>query len=431
MKKENRTSTSPPRCIRRWRGDLQLRSLAGILRAYAHFLSRLVHGAHWVGFSSGPRRAAEEPATTATTTQATPHAAARGKAHGPASKPSGDVEESPTEPVVTEHELNLPGGPLKRTLKYKATAGFIPLNDAKGKLRANVFFMSYELADQRPQERPDHLRLQRRPRRCVGLAAPWTAGPKRVGVPEDGSVPAPPFHLEDNPYTWLDFTDLVFIDPVGTGYSRAEGDHAKEFYSVQGDVESVADVIRIYLTTHQRWPSPKFIAGESYGTTRAAGLSEYLHDRFGIDANGIVLISTVLNFQTLEFTAGNDTPYPLWLPSYTAIAWYHKKLPADLQNKPLSDVVAEAQQWAVNQYMTGLLKGSSLDDAARSNFIQQLSRYTGLPADYVSRAELRVQPNRFEKSLLSKERKIIGRMDGRISATTPIRSTTRRNSIRA
>ena len=148
----------------------------------------------------------------------------------------------------------------------------------------------------------------------------------RVQLPENGFPPPPPYHLEANPHTWLDFTDLVFIDPVGTGFSRAEKDHEKEFYNVEGDISSVAELIRLYLTKYNRWPSPKFVAGESYGTTRAAGLSAHLHDRYGIDLNGIVLISTVLNFQTLEFRAGNDTPYPLWLPSYTAVAWYHKKL---------------------------------------------------------------------------------------------------------
>jgi carboxypeptidase C (cathepsin A) len=328
--------------------------------------------------------------------------------------PAGEAEETSTEPVLSEHELLLPQ--IHRTLKYSATAGFIPLHDDKGKLRANVFFVAYELADQKLATRPITFVFNGGP----GAASVWlhlgTAGPKRVAVPEDGSIPAPPYHLEDNPYTWLDFTDLVFIDPVGTGYSRAEGDHAKEFYSVQGDVESVADVIRIYLTQHQRWASPKFVAGESYGTTRAAGLSEYLHDRFGIDASGIVLISTVLNFQTLQFAEGNDTPYPLWLPSYTAAAWYHKKLPADLQNRPLTQVVAEAQQWALNQYMPALLKGYSLDDAARSNIATQLSRYTGLPLDYVTRAHLRVEPQRFEKSLLANQQRMIGRMDARISA---------------
>jgi carboxypeptidase C (cathepsin A) len=346
-------------------------------------------------------------ATTSTTAQAR-----RGKPNAPTTKPRGDVEEAAAEPVVTEHELKLTGG----SLKYKTTAGFIPLYDPKGALRANVFYMSYELAGQSPIDRPITFVFNGGP----GAASVWlhlgTAGPKRVAVPEDGMIPSPPYHLEDNPYTWLDFSDLVFIDPVGTGYSRAEGDHAKEFYSVQGDVESVADVIRIYLTKHLRWPSPKFIAGESYGTTRAAGLSEYLHDRFGIDANGIVLISTVLNFQTLQFQPGNDTPYPLWLPSYTAAAWYHKKLPADLQSRPLAQVVAEAQQWALNQYLPALMKGFSLDDAARNNITQQLSRYTGLPIDYVTRADLRIEPQRFEKALLSNQRQLIGRMDARLTA---------------
>jgi carboxypeptidase C (cathepsin A) len=335
----------------------------------------------------------------------------RPRAGAPASQGSSA---EPPPPSVTEHEMSLAG----QTLKYKATAGFIPLKDAQDKLRARVFFVSYE------QTSPTVAR-EARPITFVfnggpGAAAVWlhlgTAGPKRVGMPEDGSIPTPPYQLTDNPYTWLDFTDLVFIDPVGTGYSRAEGEHAKEFYNVQGDISSVADVIRLYLTMHDRWPSPKFVAGESYGTTRAAALSEYLHDRYGIDANGIVLMSTVLNFQTLEFSSGNDTPYPLWLPSYTAVAWYHKKLPADLQQAGLLKAVAEAQKWSIDQYLPALLKGSSLDNAAQDKISQQLARYTGLPLDYVKKSHLKIQPERFEKSLLADREQIIGRMDARITA---------------
>jgi carboxypeptidase C (cathepsin A) len=316
--------------------------------------------------------------------------------------------------VVTDHEMRLG----ETTLRYKATAGFIPLKDSAGKLRARIFYVSYDKTSAEGEARP------LRPITFVfnggpGAAAVWlhlgTAGPKRVAVPQDGAIPTPPYQLEDNPFTWLDFTDLVFIDPVGTGYSRAEGNIAREFYSVQNDIASVADVIRLYLTDHDRWLSPKFVVGESYGTTRAAGLSERLHERYGIDANGIVLISTVLNFQTLLFAPGNDTPYPLWLPSYTAIAWYHKKLPADLQQADLTKVVAEAQKWAMDEYLPALLKGSSLDDVARAKIAQQLARYTGLPIDFVTKARLKVSPNRFEKFLLADRQRLIGRMDGRIT----------------
>jgi carboxypeptidase C (cathepsin A) len=330
------------------------------------------------------------------------------------SKKSKPTTRESAEPVTTEHELKLAG----RTLKYKSTAGFIEVTDYGGKPRAKVFYMAYERTlddDSKRQDRPITFVFNGGP----GAASVWlhlgTAGPKRIDLPENGFQPTPPYRLEDNDYTWLDFTDLVFIDPVGTGYSRAEPGHDKEFYSVEGDISSVGDVIRLYLTQAQRWPSPKFVAGESYGTTRAAGLSEHLHDRFGIDLNGIVLISTVLNFQTLEFRAGNDTPYPLWLPSYTAIAWYHKMLEPDLQ-KDLTSAVNAAQKWAINEYLPAVLQGSSLPDATRADIEKQLARFTGLSPEFVKKADLKVSPARFEKALLSAQGKVIGRMDGRLTA---------------
>src|SRR5581483_233412 len=196
------------------------------------------------------------------------------------------------EPVVTQHELKL----SDTALKYKASAGFITLKNAEEKPRANVFFIAYEKTlDEESQRmnRPITFVFNGGP----GAASVWlhlgTAGPMRVQLPENGFPPPPPYRLDPNQETWLDFTDMVFIDPVGTGFSRAEPGHEKEFYNVEGDISSVAEVIRLYLTKYNRWPSPKFVAGESYGTTRAAGLSAHLHDRYGIDLNGIVLISTV------------------------------------------------------------------------------------------------------------------------------------------
>ena len=345
------------------------------------------------------------------------------RAEEPSSEPTSQPEhhekksastQKSTEPIVTQHELKVGDS----TLKYKSTAGFITLKNAEEKPRANVFFIAYERALDDESDRAN------RPITFVfnggpGAASVWlhlgTAGPLRVQLPENGFPPPPPYRMNPNQQTWLDFTDLVFIDPVGTGFSRAEPGHEKEFYNVEGDISSVAELIRLYLTKYNRWPSPKFVAGESYGTTRAAGLSAHLHDRYGIDLNGIVLISTVLNFQTLEFRAGNDTPYPLWLPSYTACAWFHKKLAPELQND-LAKTVAEAQKWSTDQYMPALLKGSGLSDAERAQIEQQLARYTGLPMDYVKRAHLRITPGRFEKSLLADDQKIIGRMDARLTA---------------
>jgi carboxypeptidase C (cathepsin A) len=356
-----------------------------------------------------------------------------------ASQPATEGAEQ--RPVVTEHQLTIDGRPLH----YKATAGMIPLKDDAGRqVRGNIFYIAYEKTEPPPATSPTTASATSpaaahdgdatpatsptpttRPVTFVfnggpGAASIWlhlgTAGPKRVKIGSDGVPPAPPYSFEDNLNTWLAWTDLVFIDPIGTGYSRAEGDRGREFYGVRGDLDSVADFIRIYLTRYQRWGNAKFVIGESYGTTRAAGLSELLHERYGIDLNGIVLISTVLNFQTISFDPGNDSGYVLYLPSYAAVAHYHKKLPQDLQSRDVKTVVAEATRWAEGEYTQALLKGTSLTDDERRRIDQQLSRYTGLPLDYVAKANLRIAPFRFEKALLADQGKIIGRMDGRITA---------------
>ena len=327
----------------------------------------------------------------------------------PATQP---VEEKP---VVTEHETTIGGN----RISYTATTGQIPLKDDAGKTKARIFFVAYVM------KRDPSGDTASRPITFVfnggpGAASIWlhlgTAGPKRVVVPEDGRPPAPPYKLQANEHSWLDVTDLVFIDPVGTGFSRpAEGEKSREWFGVAGDVESVGEFIRIYLTKYNRWPSPKFLAGESYGTTRAAGLSEHLHDRHGIDLNGIVLISTVLNFQTLSASPGNDLPYPLFLPTFTASAWYHKKLSPRLQNQELQKTLDEAQAWALGTYLPALARGSSLSNEDRQQIVAKLAEYSGLPVDYVERSFLRVSPGRFQKSLLADRRKLIGRMDGRIT----------------
>jgi carboxypeptidase C (cathepsin A) len=175
-------------------------------------------------------------------------------------------------------------------------------------------------------------------------------GPKRVKMKDDGMMPPPPYALVDNEETWLTETDLVFIDPVGTGYSRAaKPELGKKFWGVQGDIASVSEFIRLYLARNERWASPLFLVGESYGTTRAAGLSGYLVEK-GIAFNGILLVSSILNFQTAQFTKGNDLPFALFLPTYTATAWYHRKLPADLQAKPLRAVLDEVEKFAAADY---------------------------------------------------------------------------------
>ena len=196
----------------------------------------------------------------------------------------------------------------------------------------------------------------------------------------NGEQPAPPYRLVDNQDTALDFTDIVFIDPVTTGFSReAPGENAGQFHGFEGDLKSVAEFIRLYSVRAERWASPKFLAGESYGTTRAAALSQYLIKTHGIYLNGIVLISSVLNFETISFAPGHDLPYELYLPSYTSTAWYHKKLPNDLQSS-LEKAVGEARRFAGGEYASkkALMKGDKLTSPERAEIAKQLARLTGL-----------------------------------------------------
>ena len=239
-------------------------------------------------------------------------------------------------------------------------------------------------------------------------------GPRRVKLGDDGSAVPPPYKLQDNEFSLLDETDLVFIDPVSTGYSRAiPVKEAKKFHGLHEDAASVAEFIRLYVTRNKRWLSPKFLAGESYGTTRAAALSGELSEKLRMNVNGIMLVSTVLNFETLDFKAGNDLPYVLYLPSYTATAWFHKKLPGELQGKPLEEVFEQAQKFAQGPYSEALFRGASLDARVRAQVVEEYARLTGLSSNYVERANLRVPLGRFASELLANENRVLGRYDGR------------------
>jgi carboxypeptidase C (cathepsin A) len=313
-------------------------------------------------------------------------------------------------PVITKHELRVGG----RALRYTVTTGIMPLrNAATGETEARIFYMSYTLdgvADR--SQRPLMFSFNGGP----GSASVWlhmgALGPKRVRMMDDGRMPPPPFQLVDNEQTWLDFTDLVFIDPVGTGYSRAaKPELANRYFGLQGDIQSVGEFIRLYLVRNERWSSPLFLVGESYGTTRASGLSGYLIEH-GIAFNGILLISTIMNFQTARFAQGNDLPYVLFLPTYTAIAWYHKKLPADLQTD-LRKTLDEVERWAANDYMVALAKGDRLTPAERQEVIDRLNRYTGLDKRFIDDSDLRIEIQHFDKELLRDEKRTVGRLDGR------------------
>jgi carboxypeptidase C (cathepsin A) len=320
-----------------------------------------------------------------------------------------DKKEEEEKPVTTRQELRLAG----RALKYTVTTGILPLKSKDGETEARVFFMAY-VAERTggPEGRPLTFSFNGGP----GSSSVWlhlgALGPKRVAMRPDGSMPEPPYKVVDNEHTWLDATDMVFIDPVGTGYSRpAKPDLGKKFWGLQGDIESVGEFIRLYLTRYERWSSPLFMVGESYGTTRAAGLAGYLVDR-GIAFNGVLLVSSILNFQTARAMAGNDLPYVLFLPTYTATAWYHKRLAPELQ-ADLKKTLAESEAFAAGDYSRALARGDSLSSAERDTVAQQVSRLTGLDKRYVEAANLRIEQQRFCKELLRAERRTVGRLDSR------------------
>jgi carboxypeptidase C (cathepsin A) len=315
---------------------------------------------------------------------------------------------------VTRHTMTLDG----RKLPYTATAGNLLLKDDDGTVKASVFYIAYTLDGvKEPGGRPVTFTFNGGP----GAASLWlhmgAFGPKKVERTEEGMEVPPPGRLVDNEYSILDLTDLVFIDPVSTGYSRAApGQDVKQFHGVRKDVESVADFIRLWTTRNQRWASPKFVAGESYGTTRAAGLAHHLADRYGMYLNGVIMISTILNWQDQDFHVGNDVPCFIHLPTYTATAWYHKKLPPELSGD-LFKTLAEAEAFALDEYAPALLQGDRLSDARRREITAKLARYTGLSPDYVERSNLCIEIHRFCKELLRDRGKTVGRLDTRFTGT--------------
>ncbi|MGF7217771.1 carboxypeptidase C (cathepsin A) [Spirosoma lacussanchae] len=319
---------------------------------------------------------------------------------------------------ITKHSITITGvGGVVQKINYTATAGYLPQRDESGKIRANIFFVAYTRDGvTNPASRPITYTYNGGP----GSASVWlhmgALGPKRILMGDDGTMLAPPYTVSDNEFTWLAFTDLVFIDPVMTGYSRpAEGVDKKEFTGYVEDIQSVGDFIRLYTTRYDRWGSPKFLAGESYGTTRSAGLSGYLQDRHGLFLNGIVLISAVLDFTTIQFAiGGNELPYSLFLPTYAAMAWYHKQVPA---YKELKTLLKEVEAYAAGDYTLALMKGDKLTPAERQAVAAQLNKFTGLSVDYLLGSNLRIRDSRFTKELLRKQGRTVGRLDGRFTAS--------------
>lgn len=315
-----------------------------------------------------------------------------------------------TDLKTTSHTVTIDG----EQIAYTATAGVMQLLDQDGVATADIYFTAYmrqNVGD--VTARPVTFAFNGGP----GSSSVWlhmgALGPRRVEFGTEGEPLPPPGTLVDNAFSWLDVTDLVFIDPVSTGFSRAlKEEEAKNFHGVEKDISSVGDFIRLYTTRYGRWLSPKFLAGESYGTTRASGLAKYLQTRHGMYLNGIVLVSAVLNFQTLIFNPGNDTPYWLYLPSYTASAWYHQKLAPELQ-EDLGRTLAEAERWAATEYLLALTKGAALTVPEREEVVRKLARYTGCSETFARNADLRIRTSHFTKELLRDRGMTVGRFDSR------------------
>ena len=321
---------------------------------------------------------------------------------------------------TTQHSVTIG----QQEIHYTVIAGTIVLKeeqekDSKSdgeKAKASVFFVAYTLDNVGDTaKRPITFSFNGGP----GSSSVWlhlgVLGPRRVETDQQGNLLQPPYQLVENQYSILDQTDLVFIDPISTGFSRVvQGEEAKQFHGFRKDIESIGDFIRLYTTRYQRWTSPKFLIGESYGTTRAAGLSGYLQERHGLYLNGIMLISSVLDFQTIRFMNGNDLPYILYLPSFTATAWYYNLLDEELQ-ADLYQTLREVEEFAVGEYTVALMKGTDLLEDERQEVIKKLTRYTSLPIDYIGRTDLRVNIMRFCKELLRNQGKTVGRFDSRFT----------------
>jgi carboxypeptidase C (cathepsin A) len=308
-------------------------------------------------------------------------------------------------------------------VSYAAETGMLPLLKPDGTSRASVFFTAYTRIDKSEIGNRKSEITQRPVMFCFnggpGSASVWlhlgAFGPRRVKLNDDGSLPAPPFALADNENSILNVCDLVFIDPVATGFSRpAKDEKTEQFFGESGDVDSIGEFIRLWTTRHARWLAPKFLCGESYGVFRAAGLADHLRSRYGMYLNGLVLVSGVLDFGTISGGADNDLPRELILPAYTASAHFHKKLPADLQSD-LTKALAEARDFAKGEFNTALLQGASLPADERKKIVAELARLTGLKPAVIEDNNLRVDPSVFRKQLLHDEGLILGAYDGRLT----------------
>ncbi|MDH5491313.1 MAG: hypothetical protein OEY14_05115 [Myxococcales bacterium] len=333
----------------------------------------------------------------------------------PRSKKGASAEEPPEErEVLSRGEVRIEGD----VISYTASAATLHLRDEDGKPKASIFHVSYvkEGVEDR-SSRPITFAFNGGP----GSSSVWlhlgALGPRRIELPDASRPPPPPYRQVENEHSILDLTDLVFIDPVGTGHSRPLGEvKGSDYHGVQEDVDSMAEFIRLYLSRHGRWNSPRFLAGESYGTTRSAALVAKLHEE-GIVCSGVLLLSAALNFQTFIFEAGNDLPHILYLPSYAATAWLHHAL----EERPaeLGQLLEEVKEFAIGEYAHALFQGSKLGAKEREAVVARLSRYTGLSRTWLERADLRIEIGRFARELLRDRGITVGRLDSRYTGMEP------------
>lgn len=346
-------------------------------------------------------------AATAAPSTAPPAAAPKAKGHGSLSAAPGAALPVPRETsTVTDHTLKLNG----RKIDYRATAGNLLLRDDAGEAEASVFYVAYTRPAQHGTPRPVTFLFNGGPGAASVFLLMGSVGPKRVHTSSPTATPPAPYVLADNPDSLLDKSDLVFVDAVGTGYSKVVGHgNGKRFWSVDGDLDAFTRFIDRYLSVNDRWNSPKFLLGESYGTTRAAMLA-YRLAQHNISLNGVVLLSSVLNSGVR--TPGFDLMYVRYLPSYAAAAWYHDKLGPG-KNADLPAFLDEVRAFAAGPYAAALAKGDTLPDAERDAIAGQIARYTGLDTKYVIGARLRISPSHFRKQLLLTQTRSIGRYDSR------------------
>jgi carboxypeptidase C (cathepsin A) len=324
----------------------------------------------------------------------------------PASRAAQELALLPDEPALSQHTTTIRG----QTVRYSAEAGTLPIRE-NGKPTARMFYIYYARTDlPAGTVRPMVFSFNGGP----GTASVWMhmgyTGPRRVSYDDEGFAMRPPVGLEDNPHSILDVADIVYIDPVATGFSRmAEGQDEHKYHGTLSDIGSVGEFIRLFIVQKNRWASPKFVIGESYGTTRASGLAGHLADAHQIYLNGVILVSMT----GLDGTPGPDVSFATTLPQRAATAWYHRQLPAELQSRPLREFLDEVEAFALGEYLPALVKGDRLPDAERSRVAERVARYTGLSAEYVLSANLRLDSSRFWRELLRDQRLTVGRLDSR------------------